>query len=510
MIRLFSGKPALSFLWLLMAICHLCADTSASTEVIKQIRQSMQKPEAVGQKSSEQPVAKPDDEESIIVAKIGDYAITKAELKEKLMMELRPRDYEIYSEEAEPADANAVLMEMVAEKAMMMEARSQGRLEDELVHASMKRFSERRLVNLLLQKHLQGKITVTEDEIKQKMQADPELDMAQAKAAIERAKSRGILDQYYRQIYQKSNVKKSRENFARVTQIHQRLLYGAKQPRKVQFIRSSQVKDELTPEEKNIVLAEYNRGKITLKDWFTTLCEIVPPRRPRDLGTTKGVEQLLEGALRMPLMVSEAKSLGLDKDKELLKQVRKYEDRRLLSEAKVAKQREVKEPTNEQMTAYFGQNKEALGTNKSLKIDLIWCEDLPTARKAKAELDSGKDFELVRQKYSLDKKGKPFNTRPTSEGLFWKDLWAGSPNEIVGPVKGFYREGIKWRIVKILEKKPGEAKEYSSDMDMQIKRTMMTEQRKTLVAQYGQELLKKYPYQIYADKIKDIDPLDIP
>jgi hypothetical protein len=470
----------------------------------------MRKPEAAGQKSSEQPAAKPDEEESIIVARIGDYAITKAELKEKLMMELRPREYEIFSEDAEPADANAVLMEMLAEKAMVMQARSQGRLEDEQIHASVKRFFERRLVNLLLQTHLQGKISVTEDEIKQKMQADPKLDEAQAKTALERAKSRGILDQYYRQIYQKSNVKKSRENFTRAARIHQRLLYGPKKPRKVQFIRSSQVKDELTAEEKDIVLAEYNRGKITLQDWFTALCEIVPPRRPRDLGTTKGVEQLLEGALRMPLMVSEAKSLGLDKDKELLKQVREYEDRRLLSEAKVAKQREVKEPTNEQMIAFFGQNKETFGTSKSLKIDLIWCEDLPTAKKARAELDSGKDFELVRQKYSLDKKGKPFNTRPTSEGLFWKDLWAGSPNKIVGPVKGFYREGIKWRIVKILEKKPGENKEYSTDMDTQIKRTMMTEQRKALVAKYGQELLKEHPYEIYTDKIKDIDPLDIP
>jgi hypothetical protein len=470
----------------------------------------MRKPEAEGQKSSEQPVAKPDDVESIIVARIGDYAITKAELENKLLMELRPRDYEIYNEEAEPADANTVLMEMVAEKAMMMEARAQGYLEDEQIHASIKRSSEKKLVNVLLQKHLQGKITVTEDEIKQKMQADPKLDEAKAKTALERAKSRGILNQYYRQIYQKSNVKKSRENFARVTQIHQRLLYNPKQPRKVPFVRSSQVKDELTAEERSIVLAEYNRGKITLQDWFATLCEIVPPRRPRDLGTTKGVEKLLEGALRMPLMVSEAKSLGLDKDKELLKQVREYEDSRLLSKAKVTKQREVKEPTNEQMLAYFGQNKETFGTSKSLKIDLISCEDLPTARKAKAELDSGKDFELVRQKYSLDKKGKPFNTRPTSEGLFWKDLWAANPNEIVGPVKGFHREGIKWRIVKILEKKPGEAKEYSSDMDMQIKRTMMTEQRKTLLAKYGQELLKKYPYKIYADKIKDIDPLDIP
>jgi hypothetical protein len=31
-----------------------------------------------------------------------------------------------------------------------------------------------------------------------------------------------------------------------------------------------------------------------------------------------------------------------------------------------------------------------------------------------------------------------------------------------------------------------------------------------LIDRYGKELLKKYHYQIYPDRIKDIDPLNIP
>ena len=212
----------------------------------------------------------------------------------------------------------------------------------------------------------------------------------------------------------------------------------------------------------------------------------------------------------MPLLVSEAKTLGLDRDKDLLKQVRDYEDRRLLSEALSAKRKELKEPTTEQNIAYFGRNKESFGTSKSMKIDLIWCQDLKTAKQARDDLDSGKDFEAIRQQYSLEKQGKPFTTHPSSEGLFWKDLWAGDPNSIVGPVKGFYRQGISWRIVKILEKAPGKEMPYSINMEGQIKSRMMSEQNKALVAQYGKELLNKYPYQIYADKIENIDPLNIP
>jgi hypothetical protein len=351
---------------------------------------------------------------------------------------------------------------------------------------------------------------VTEDEIKQRMKADPKLDKARAKAIVERAKANILLDQYYKRIYGKSEVKKLSQNFPTVIKIHQRLLSNPRQTRKVNFIRTSQVRDDLSQQEKSIVLAQYKTGKITINDWFTALCDIVPPRRPRDLNTPKGIDQLLERALRMPLMVSEAKSLGLDRDKDFVKQIRDYEDRRLLGEAKSAKRKELKEPTAEQIIVYFAKNKESFGTGKSLKIDLIWCQDLKTARQVKAALESGKDFEAVRQQYSLEKQGKAFTTHPSSEGLFWKDLWAGQPNQIIGPVKGFYIQGISWRIVKILEKTPGKEKPYSSNMETQVKNRMMSEQQKVLIDLHGKELLKKYPYQIYPDSIKDIDPLDIP
>ncbi len=85
-----------------------------------------------------------------------------------------------------------------------------------------------------------------------------------------------------------------RSRSSRAAEIHQRLLYRPKEPRNVGWIQNSQVRNELTPQEKNIVLAAYDKGKVTLEDWLVALCEIVPPGRPKDLHTTKGVEQLLD------------------------------------------------------------------------------------------------------------------------------------------------------------------------------------------------------------------------
>ncbi|TKJ39591.1 MAG: hypothetical protein CEE38_02390 [Planctomycetes bacterium B3_Pla] len=575
MVKLFSNKPTLSFLSLLLAVCcfYTTSGLGASAEEAAQVAeeppaaaeepneppaaaeepneppteveepneppaeaQEPNEPPAVAQEPNEPPAAAEEPNEppteaeepneppaeaqepneppaadpSTVVARIGYYNITREELEKRLLMELRPSDYDYYDEDTPPADAKTVLMKMVAEKAMVFEARTKDYLQDEQIQATIKRFRERRLKSLLAVTHVEGKVTVTEAEIKQKMQTDPKMDKERAKAGITGAKQSRLLSQYFAQIYKKLNVRKLSENFPKATEAHKRLLYHPKQPRKVGFIRNAQVKEELTPEEKNIVLAEYDGGKITLKDWFTMLCNIVPPRRPRNMDDHKVVDQLLEAALQTPLLVTEATSLGLDKDKGFLDQVREYEDGRLLNKARSAKQKETAEPTTEQIMAYFNENKETFGVSKSLKIDLIWCEDRPAAVKAKAELDGGGDFEAVKQKYSLEKKVKPFNTQPNSQGLFWKDLWAGDPNQIVGPLKGFHRQGIKWRIVKILEKKDGSIKEYTANMQPQIKDRIMTGQKDALLAKYSEELLRKYPYQIYADKIKDIDPLNIP
>ena len=183
---------------------------------------------------------------------------------------------------------------------------------------------------------------------------------------------------------------------------------------------------------------------------------------------------------------------------------------RLFGKARREKVENISDPNEKEIIAYFEKNKEAFGIQKTLKIDQIWCQDLKTAQKVKDELDGGKDFESTRQKYSLQKKAYPFDASVRSEGIFFKDLWNADPNEIVGPLKGFYDKGVKWRIVKILEKKPAELKEYSSDMKQRIKMRMLSEQRKAILENYRKELLKKYSYEIYAERIRDIDPLDIP
>jgi len=466
------------------------------------------KPVTVTQEPNQPRTAQAPPQPSDIVAKIGDCVITRGELEEKMMYDLRPYPGKYSGKTAEPDSAEKVLMDMIVEKAMIMDGREKNYLDDEIIHSSVQRLTDRKLISLLLGTHLGGKLNVISLEIDEAMKADPKLDKAGATEMLKRSKSNKLMQDYYNQIHERRNVKKLNDNIAKAAEIHKRLRTSGK----TGFILESQVREDVTPEEKGLVLAEYDGGKVTLKDWFGFLCEMSPPSRPPDLNSPAGVDRLLDRALRTSLFVTEALSLGLDKDKELCKQVKEYEDRRLLGKAREEKTRDIvnQQISNDELIAYFNKDRKGFGRPDAVTIDQIWCQDHQTAEKVKQELDSGKNFELVKQEYSLEKKGTARDVYLAYEGIFFKDILDAEPNTIIGPMKGFYENTIKWRLVKIIEKKPAEQVEYSDNIKNTVRSKIISEQAKAVLEQYRKELLEKYPYEIYQGKIKGIDLLDIP
>jgi hypothetical protein len=115
----------------------------------------------------------------------------------------------------------------------------------------------------------------------------------------------------------------------------------------------------------------------------------------------------------------------------------------------------------------------------------------------------------VRKADSLQKEEEPHAVSALSEGLFWAELWKGEPGQVIGPVRGFSNTGIKWRIVKILEKTPAKVQPYSEQIANNAKWALMGGERKQALENCRQELLKKYPYEIFKDKIQNMDPVEI-
>ncbi|MHC4741037.1 MAG: peptidylprolyl isomerase [Planctomycetota bacterium] len=476
-----------------------------------------EKPQTKSTAGSDQPIPqispqalKDAENDPNIVGLIADYVITREDVEKQLQMDLRPYDYGDSSTAAEPAKAADVLTKLVAEKAITIEARRNGLLDTHMIYNAVKRFKDRQLVNLLMQKEIPPRLNVTEAEIQEKMKADPKLDRAKAEQAVKMTKGRALASQYYDELYKRSNVKKAVAHFPRASEIHQRLLLRPIVERNVNFIRNHQIRDELTDDEKNILMATFDGGKVTLLDWFMTIGEIAPPYRPRDLHTTQGVDKLLDRTLRSPILVTEAARQGLDKDEAFQKRVREYEDRNLLGIGKQNKGKEVVEPNAVEIKSYFEKDPEQFVERRKLKVDQIWCADLKSAKEARTQLDEGKDFAAVKQKYSTDKESKVIDLYPSTEAYFWPDLWKGEPNDVVGPVKGMHGNDFDWRVVRIVEKEPGTIPEFSEKVADRVKRVILNGRRLALMDKYNKQLLEKYPHKIYTDRVKDINPLDIP
>ena len=441
-----------------------------------------------------------------VVAKIGDYEITKDELIQRLLMEVRPRSEE-YTAPRELPTAEAVLLDLVAEKATIMEGRKLDALNDPILQAYIDRQKKQNLGRMVVMDFIHKNLSVSDAEIDQTMKSDPNLTRERASMLAQQTKGRALLQEYYKQLLEKFHFKPVRENFAKASEIHERLLRNPAKPRKEPWILNSQARDEMTNEEKGIVLATYDGGAVTLKDWMETLCETVPPRRPTDLNTPEGVEQLLNRTLGGVMLVAEAKARGFDKDPNYVREIRELEDQQILYKVQGDKVKDVPEPNDEQMKAFYEKNKDGFAEGPFLKVDQIWCKDLAAARKVKEKLDGGADFRSVKEADSVQKNVEPYSIYPGGEGPFWQDLWKGEPNQVVGPVKGFYEAGLAWRVVKILEKTPAKIRPYDKVRDP-VKWTMLSEQRKALIELYGKELRGKYAYELYADRIQGIDPLD--
>ena len=440
-----------------------------------------------------------------VIAKIGDYVITNGDLAARLMREIIPQpDYWGESKIYQPIDSRTILMKMLAEDAMLMRARKFNYQDNEEVRDSITILKYEKLPALVLDDYLRDKIKITDEEIEGKIKADPNLDRNQAKQTLEGAKARELIDQFYDKLYKEHKFQKVSTNFPRAAEIYQRLLSESAVAYSGRFVRVKQTR-QLPPEEKNLVLMTCDNGQVTLKDLLLALCEISPPSRPANLNTPEGIDSFLSNDFKAPVFVSGACARGLDRKKDFLSQIKNREDIYLFNRVITEKYKGVPEPKDPyEITGYYEKHKKEFGTPDKLRIDQIWCENLDAARKAKDELSKGVDFESVKEEYSLDKTSGPVDVYPGTEGMFFGYLWKGEPNRIGGPVKGFYKEMLKWRIVKILSKQPGKIKEYNGSMEKEVKNKLWADRREAVLERYRQMILAEYPYQIYEERIKDI------
>jgi hypothetical protein len=454
------------------------------------------------------PAAKPAPADPNIVAEIGDYTITGDEFKKEYIRQIQPNPYS--GNPIRPAlEPEAVLKRMLGDKAILLEAREQGMHKKDEIQVYIKRIREQRLATKAVLAAIEPQIVVTEQDVNDQITKNPKLTREQASAMARRQKGNQAFEKYYTQVVERLHLRKVAENLPKAAALHKRLLSKPKQGN-VYWIQNDQIKNDLDPNEKALVLTTYDGGTFTVKDWFEALCEMAPPGRPKDLDTPEGVERFLDRAVQRPLLTAEAVARGMDKDEKLNKDLRKMEDDMVFGYAQQERLKGLVEPNDQDIAATYEKVKDTYARNDRLKLDVIWCENRAAAAKSKAEIDQGKDFKTVQQQVTIDKKRmEPIDSYPGNEGLFWQDLWTSEPNQVIGPIQGFREGSLGWRIVKVIEKNPGQQADFNRAKGM-IKSDLVEQRQQALLDKVRADLLQKLHPQVFADRLAAFDPRNVP
>jgi hypothetical protein len=360
-------------------------------------------------------------------------------------------------------------------------------------------------------KTIRPTVTVTDEQVAAQMARSPKMTREQAANTVQINLIRATLNQQLKGLLQTMNVQKNKDNIAVAAVLYEKLLTRPKMARSknMPWVLKEQMLTELTPEQANLKLVEYTGGAMTVLDFMKTIHSMVPVKRPKDLVEPKGVENVLDQSLSGALLVAHIESLGLQKDPEVAQEIRQGEDQRLLSLIVSRMCKSIAQPSKEEIQARFDQIKDQLKPADQVKVQTIWCQDRPTADRVKTALDQGRSFDQLFEEMSLDSKNAgPTHLTASSETVFWSRISSSEPNQVVGPIQGFYRGDLKWRVVKVIEKIPGQPVTLQMNTSDGIYSEIYNHRKEAILKPFQDELLKKYKHTVFESRLKSFDPIE--
>lgn len=149
--------------------------------------------------------------------------------------------------------------------------------------------------------------------------------------------------------------------------------------------------------------------------------------------------------------------------------------------------------TDEEMKAFFEENKEAMAAPAEVEASHILVEDEEKAKEVANKLKDGGDFAKLAKEYSTDESNKDkggelgFFTADKMVPEFSEAAFAMKPDEVSGPVKtshGFH-------IIKVTDKKEAKEAVYEDNVDV-IKEKIFDQKLEIEYGAWMEEMQEKY------------------
>jgi len=443
------------------------------------------------------------------VAQVGDQVITGAQLRQRYVREIGPSRGTLLPDKKATTLAEVAEL-LVREKVMALDARAQGLLDDPDISWNLEKTRRSILINAFVEKVVRPEVKVTDEQIDAQLAKSPKMTREQTEGKLLNDLIKANLNTRIKGLLETMHLEKNKSHIATAALLYAKLLRKPEMARSknMSWVLKGQMLTEITPEQAALELVKFDGGAVTFLDLLKTIHGMVPVKRPKNLVTSEGIEAMVDASLGGALLATHIESLGLQKDPKTAQEIREREDQRLMGLAMGRKTKPIKQPSKDEIQARLNEIKEQLTPEHGVKIKTIWCEDRDTAEKAKLALGQGLMFDQVIEEMSLD----PKNTRighatASSETVFWGQIWRTEPNQVVGPLQGFYRGDLKWRVVSVLEKVPGSDVSLDRRVEESIQSEIYAQRKKAILKPYQDELLQKYDHNIFEFRLSAFNPL---
>ncbi len=259
-----------------------------------------------------------------------------------------------------------------------------------------------------------------------------------------------------------------------------------------------------TQDEKNIVLAQWDGGQLTVNDLFVIYGGRRFPALQRRITKTSNMQRIVDQILLGKLIQQEAEKMGIMDEFDVKTNLKDFKIQKL---ATMALEHEVKQkikPTDEEVKKYYEAHQKEFVKPAEIEIWEIYVKDKKKADKVLRLAKRGYDFGKLAQKYSEDryyqkKKGYVGFKAKNRRGAVSRKAFEVGPNKIAGPVA--YRGG--YVVLKTGKLHPETIRSYEEAF-ASAKSRLRNEMLKKRREEWQNELRKMYGVKVNEKLVETI------
>ncbi|MDP2360661.1 MAG: peptidylprolyl isomerase [bacterium] len=250
---------------------------------------------------------------------------------------------------------------------------------------------------------------------------------------------------------------------------------------------------------KDQVIASWKGGQMDMAGLAKSMERNFRPAS--SITTPRDVEDMVNNASIHPMLTARAKAEGLDKDKDVLKNVQQQLENNVVMTYERERIKGKVEVGEDQIAAWFAANPNDYMHPQMVRVQEVYVADRDLAQKLAERARKGENFGKLAKQYTErpDRKGTDGTLEPFQAGRYGK-MGEAAFAMAVGDVSDPLPIGRNWSVIKLLEvipPKPKALDEARTSIRMKLER----EARANRHDAWRQEIEQKVPVVLYKEKL---------